>query len=184
MSYDYTIIRSKRKSLSVKINDELKIEVRAPMIFPKPEIDRFLDSHSGWIENTIGKKRRQLEKYPEPDDLEAARLRAQAKALLPARVEHWAGMMGLKPDAVKITSAKKRFGTCVKRGSQAGGYKFTLCFSWRLMRYPDEAVDYVVVHELCHMRHMNHSAAFYGEVEKYLPDYRRARDMLNGADGE
>ena len=77
--------------------------------------------------------------------------------------------MGLAPAAVKITAARTRFGSCSSQN--------TLCFSLYLMQYPSEAIDAVVVHELCHMRHRNHSGAFYAEVERWLPDYR-AREAL------
>ena len=78
--------------------------------------------------------------------------------------------MGLAPTAVKITSARTRFGSCSSKNS--------LCFSLYLMQYPPEAIDAVVVHELCHMRHRNHSPAFYAEVERWLPDYREREKLL------
>jgi predicted metal-dependent hydrolase len=71
---------------------------------------------------------------------------------------------------VKITGAKKRFGSC---SSQNG-----LCFSWRLMGYPEEAIDYVVVHELAHIAHRNHGSGFYSLVASVLPDYKARRALL------
>ena len=97
-------------------------------------------------------------------------LRQQAKAYLPGRVALWAKRMGLAPAAVKITSARTRFGSCSSKGS--------LCFSLYLMQYPTAAIDAVVVHELCHMRHHDHSPAFYAEVERWLPDYRQREKLL------
>ena len=61
-------------------------------------------------------------------------------------------------------------------GSCSG--KNSISFSWRLMQYPEAAIDYVVVHELAHIRHHNHSAAFYSFVEKILPDYRERARLL------
>ena len=78
--------------------------------------------------------------------------------------------MGLKPTSVKITSAKGRFGSCSAKNG--------LCFSWRLMAYPERAVRYVVVHELAHIAHHNHSPAFYALVEKYMPDYKERQKLL------
>ena len=80
--------------------------------------------------------------------------------------------MGVQPTGVKITAARTRFGSCSTKNS--------LCFSLRLMRYPDECVDYVVVHELAHIRHKNHSRAFYQEVARYLPDYAAREAKLRG----
>mgnify|MGYP000174709420 CR=1 FL=1 len=78
--------------------------------------------------------------------------------------------MGLVPAGIKITSARTRFGSCSGKNS--------ICFSWRLMLYPPEAIDYVIVHELAHIRHHDHSPAFYREVEAYLPDWRARRALL------
>ena len=73
---------------------------------------------------------------------------------------------------MKITSARTRFGSCSSKGS--------VCFSLYLMRYPAAAIDAVVVHELSHLRHHDHSPAFYAEVERWLPDYREREKLLKG----
>ena len=73
---------------------------------------------------------------------------------------------------VKITGAKTRFGSCNSRNS--------LCFSWRLMQYPDEAIDLVVVHELCHIAHHDHGAGFYALLGSILPDHRERMKLLRG----
>ena len=78
--------------------------------------------------------------------------------------------MGLQPTGVTVTGARKRFGSC--------SGKDRICFSWRLMLYPPEAIDYVVVHELAHIRHKNHSKAFYDLVASVLPDYREREALL------
>ena len=78
--------------------------------------------------------------------------------------------MGLTPAGVRITGAQKRFGSCSGQNR--------LCFSWRLMLYPPEAIDYVVVHELAHIHHHNHGPAFYALVEQYMPDYRQRQALL------
>lgn len=78
--------------------------------------------------------------------------------------------MNLYPTGLKITSARTRFGSCSGKNS--------ICFSWRLMDYPELAIDYVVVHELAHIVHKNHGPQFWALVERYLPDYRARRAML------
>ena len=67
-------------------------------------------------------------------------------------------------------AARRRFGSCSAEGH--------ICFSWRLMQYPPEAIDYVVVHELAHLKHMDHSDAFYALVAQYLPDHKARRALL------
>ena len=78
--------------------------------------------------------------------------------------------MGLKYGRVKITSAQKRYGSCNSEGN--------ICYSYRLMMYPPEVRDYGVVHELAHLKEMNHSKRFYDVVASVMPDYKRRRRYL------
>lgn len=78
--------------------------------------------------------------------------------------------MGLVPTGLKITAARKRYGSCSARNS--------LCFSCFLMACPEEAVDLVVVHELCHILEKNHGPGFYALLERYLPDWRERKKRL------
>ena len=80
--------------------------------------------------------------------------------------------MGVDYGHISITSAKTRFGSCSSKGN--------IAFSYRLMLYPEAAVDYVVVHELAHRKEMNHSRAFYKLIEEILPDYKQRRKLLKG----
>lgn len=93
-----------------------------------------------------------------------------AAVLITGRVEEYVARMGLRPRSVKITAARTRWGSCSGKNS--------LCFSWRLALTPLDCVDYVVVHELCHMKEHNHSPAFWKQVENVLPDYRRRQGEL------
>ena len=108
--------------------------------------------------------------HPEPTDAERAAYIRQAKACLPQRVAYYSERMGLYPTQVRITGARTRFGSCSSQGH--------ICFSWRLMQYPPEAIDYVVVHELAHLRYMNHGAEFYALIARYLPDWKARRALL------
>ena len=167
---EYTLIRSDRRTLCIEITRDGGITVRAPKRASVRDIERFLSSKSTWIAEHIEKQRQRAENHPEPTDEERAALIRRAKTVLPERVTHYSRIMGLYPTRMTVTSAKTRFGSCSAKNS--------LSFSWRLMQYPDEAVDYVVVHELAHIVHKNHGAGFYALVEKYLPDWRARRAML------
>lgn len=106
---------------------------------------------------------------------EAARLfekwyKAAARKILTERARLYAQKFGLKYQKIRISSARTRWGSCSSRG--------TLSFTWRLVMAPLEVVDYVVVHELAHLRVQNHSAAFWAEVTKMMPDFKRQRDWL------
>lgn len=164
---EYTLIRSKRKTLALQIKDG-QLFVRAPAGLKKEYIDDFVRRKEGWIAAHL--QRQAAKARPEPDEMEAARLAALAREILPGRVEHYAEIMGLRPAGVRITGARTRFGSCSSKGR--------ICFSWRLMMYPGAAVDFVVVHELAHLRHMDHGREFYALVESVLPDWRSRREML------
>lgn len=167
---DYTVIRSARRTLALEITREAQVLVRAPRLAPRWEIERFVAAHRDWIEKHLARRQAQLDAFPPLTDAEIAALRAKAKAVLPERAAFWAGRMGVTPASVRVTSARTRFGSCSAKNA--------LSFSLFLMRYTPEAIDYVVVHELSHIRHKDHSPAFYAEVAKYLPDYKRRQAML------
>lgn len=168
--HEYTLIRSARKTLALEVSREGEIIVRAPNGARARDIERFLAAHEEWLEKALARQKERQEKYPEPTPDEQRELIARAKEILPAKVEKYAALMGVTPAGVKITSAQKRFGSCSGKNS--------LCFSWRLMRYPEAAIDYVVVHELAHIRHKNHGRQFYGFIESVLPDYREREKLL------
>jgi len=167
---DYQLIRSDRRSLALQISREGGLIVRAPRYVPDAAVRRFVGQHERWIETNLARARERLALRPEPDAAERERLRALAKAVLPEKVSRWAARMGVRPTRLTITSAATRFGSCSGKNA--------ISFSWRLMRYPDEAVEYVVVHELAHILHHDHSPAFYACVERYLPDYRERKKLL------
>lgn len=166
---DYVLIKSDRKTASITVNDSLQVVVRAPKYARKSDIDRFVNSNVNAIMRMLEHKKSQLEKY-NVSDYELSELIKSAKKVIPERVDYYSDILGLKPTAVKITKAKKRFGSCSSKNS--------LCFSCYLMLYPPEAVDYVVVHELAHIKHHNHSKSFYNLIEKYMPDYKQREKLL------
>jgi len=96
--------------------------------------------------------------------------RRQARRWIEARVAYFAGLHGFQPGRVRISSARTRWGSCSRQG--------TLSFPWRLVMAPSEVIDYVVVHELCHLEHLNHSKAFWAHVRSILPGYKRQRAWL------
>ncbi len=167
---DYTLIRAKRRTMSLQLDRDGRAVVRAPYGVKKEFIDRFVAEHEVWLARAREKQQNRRLAHPEPTDEERKALLAQAREYLPMRVDYWSGIMGLTPTVLKITSARTRFGSCSGKNS--------LCFSWRLMQYPPEAIDYVVVHELAHIRHHDHSPAFYALIERYMPDWRERMKLL------
>ena len=169
MKYNYEIIRSDRKTLGLQVKDG-RVIVRAPRIVTLQQIERFVHEHEDWIQNALSRQAAKQAAHPEPTAAERAELIRRAKEILPQRTAYWSQRMGLYPTQIRITSAQRRFGSCSSEGH--------ICYSWRLMQYPPEAIDYVVVHELAHLKHMNHSPAFHALVAKYLPDHKARRALL------
>ena len=169
---EYRLVRTKRRTLGLEVTRELEVVVRAPLRLPQREIDRFVEQHRDWIQKKLAVQQRRRESllYEMVSPEREQELRRQAKAYLPVRVAHYAALMGVTPTGIKVTGAKTRFGSCSGKNS--------LCFSWRVMLYPSQAIDYVVVHELAHIRHHNHSREFWDFVEQTMPNYRERQSLL------
>ena len=165
----YKLIRSKRKTIELSIGDDFLPLVKAPFKMSTEDIEKIVLKHEKWIEKQIIKKREHDEKFALSSEEETV-LKEKALPYLTERTEYFAKLMGLKYNGIKITSAKKRFGSCSGKNS--------ICYSWRLMQYPPEAIDYVVVHELAHTVHKNHGKDFYKLIENYLPDYKKREKLL------
>ena len=166
---EYKLIRSNRKTIELSIDNELCPVIKAPTGMSQKEVDDFFEKHRRWVEKNIEEKRRRLENIRVTPEEEAA-ARKKALPYLTQRTKYFSEIMGLKPNGIKITSAQKRFGSCSGKDS--------ICYSWRLMLYPPEAIDYVIVHELAHIVHKNHDAKFYSLIAKYMPDYKEREKML------
>ena len=167
---DYRIIRSARRTMAIELTREGEVLVRAPRLVPAVIIDRFVAEHEDWIANARQRQARRAAAHPEPTEEQRKAMIRRAKEILPPKVEHYAALLGVHPTGITVTSARTRFGSCSAKNA--------LSFSWRLMDYPEEAIDYVVVHELAHIRHHDHSRAFYDFVASVMPDHQRRRGLL------
>lgn len=175
MRNDIRIIRSRRKTISIQIDGNLRITVRAPLRMRDADIRAFIEERSEWIEKNLEKMRqRQEEMQTEPEEpLTLKELRAlaeEAVSYIPERVSFYAGEVGVNYGRITIRNQKTRWGSCSSDGN--------LNFNCLLMLTPPEVIDYVVVHELCHRLEMNHSRYFWEEVERVLPDYKIRRKWL------
>lgn len=174
-SWNIEVVRSERRSISLQIDEDLKIKVRAPRRMTNSEIQRFLEEKSPWIEKHLRKMReRQEELGTEPEELltveELRELAQRAAEYIPERTAYYASLIGVNFGRITIRNQRSRWGSCSSRGN--------LNFNCLLMLAPPEIIDYVIVHELCHRREMNHSPLFWREVEKVLPDYKMRRKWL------
>ena len=186
------IIRSNRKTLAIQINPDLSVTVRAPMYAPQSDIERILREKENWIQKHIEKIREQEAKrkktqgekgeYGESAEREyltneeIKKLADKALQHIPKRVSYYAKQIGVTYEKITIRNQKTRWGSCSSKGN--------LNFNCLLMLTPPEVIDYVIVHELCHRKEMNHSVAFWAEVEKVLPDYKEQVKWLKENGGQ
>ena len=168
---DYAVVHSGRRTIAIQIQRDGRVVVRAPYAATAEDIRRVVDSHRDWVEKTVRRQQEQLAASPpEPTAREMEELARQGREYLPRRVAYWAARMDVMPTGLQITAARTRWGSCSARGS--------LSFNCLLMLAPPEVREYVAVHELCHRKQMNHSAAFWREVASCLPDYAAQRAWL------
>ncbi|MBQ5927316.1 MAG: M48 family metallopeptidase [Clostridia bacterium] len=202
------IVRSKRKTLSVAIDACARIIVRAPKEFPTERIFSFLEEKEEWIQRQVERISQNKTKLaPEDLDgwtfsllgkpvlvrlTEQNRIRLldgtlylprknakarllkwlkeNAKRIFSERCEVWSDIMQVTYQGVFISSARTRWGVCTADDK--------LRFSFRLLYAEKAAVDYVVVHELCHTVYKNHKKSFWKMVERYIPDWKKRRRYL------
>lgn len=170
-----TVIRSNRKTVAIQVNSDLSVTVRAPYSASEKDIEEILKKKEAWISRHIEKIKKTKERFEaEPTEKltreKVIALAEEALKVIPARVEYFAKVIGVTYGKITIRNQKTRWGSCSSKGN--------LNFNCLLMLAPPEVLDYVVVHELCHRKQMNHSKAFWLEVEKVLPDYKEARKWL------
>ena len=175
MNREIKLIRSRRKTLVIEITPDAKVVVRAPLKVPVTEINRFIGEKADWIDKHIKMMEKRKEERTSADrqplsKQEIKLLTTKAKRILPERVRYYAEIMGVEYGRITIRMQKSRWGSCSS--------KKNLNFNCLLMLTPQEIIDYVVVHELCHLKEMNHSPRFWAEVEKVLPDYKERRKWL------
>lgn len=168
------LVRSSRKTLAVQIRADGTVIARAPLRMPKDRILYFLSEKASWIRMQQGRmQERENMRQQARIHLDAAQekeLRERAKSVLAQRTAYFARQVGVTYGRITVRDQKTRWGSCSQTGN--------LNFNFRLILAPPEVLDYVVVHELCHRRQMNHSTQFWQEVAQVLPDYRKRKAWL------
>ena len=170
---EYSVIRSRRHTIAVEVTSDARVIVRAPYAMTDSAIMTFVDARREWISKHVSKmKEKAARKAAAPKYSENERKQLVEKALkvIPEKVWLFAKKIGVTYGNITVRNQRTRWGSCSSNGN--------LNFNYMLAAMPDEILDYVVVHELCHRREMNHSPKFWAEVERALPDYRSSRKWL------
>jgi predicted metal-dependent hydrolase len=197
--FDYSIrVSSKARYAKLQIKPYLGLEVVIPTRFPKKAVPELIKQHAGWIEKQLRKHQQQYAKPKLPSDIFLAIansttqitdfdssdfednilslrqwVRQRAWEVLPPMLEGVSKTCGLSFQKVSIRSQKTRWGSCSSRG--------TISLNDQLIFVPAATAEYLMVHELCHTRHMNHSARFWALVESHCADFRYHESVLNRA---
>lgn len=160
----YTLIRARKRTLSLQVNGSGELIARAPMLMPKFFIDRFIKEKSAWVEkrrkDLLAPKARKRRYFSEEN----------LKKLITSQIKKYSKIMELSPSGLRFTTVKSYWGTCAPSD--------LLTFNLNLCYVPDVAVKYVVVHELTHLKWRGHGKRFWNMVEKYYPATKEARSIL------
>lgn len=176
MEIRYEIKYSHRRSISLQVpapsginlDGEPLVLVKAPYGLPKTKILKLIEEKRPWLTKKINERQAQFEKIAQLGYFSAAELsdmKKRAREIIPQRVQHYASIGGFKYNKIFIKCQKTLWGSC-----SAGK---NLNFNCLLVLMPLEVLDSVVVHELCHLHHMDHSRAFYREVLSLFPGYKK-----------
>lgn len=197
------IIRSNRRTLGLEVTRDGLVKARLPMRLPVREAILFIEEHRDWIlrkraevqrrreENNRRRRQQGAQPWQPGQDVGAGNAgienaetqatvplladltgvqKAQIKQKFQEKTRKFATKMGVTYGRITIRAQRTRWGSCSSKGN--------LNFNYLLYYLPEELMDYVVIHELAHRKHMNHSSYFWREVERYCPDYRQRRARL------
>lgn len=164
---DYTLTRSKnrRRSLSLKVANNGEVLVRAPLHIPNFLIKRFVTEHTPWI-----LKQQALRKLPPNPKKKYFSSTQELLDFIALKLAKYTRLTGLKPTAFHLRKVTSYWGSCSP--------KAVLSFNQKLLYAPPECVEYIVVHELAHLKHRGHGKRFWGLVTKLYPDTKLARKKL------
>ena len=171
--YQIKIIKQKRKTLVIEITDNANVLVKAPETMSQKSIENFLAKKEDWIIYHIALKQQQLKMadfYGKLTEEETQFLIKKARTVLPERANYYASILHVDYHKITIRKQHTRWGSCSSKGN--------LNFNYLLMLAPDDVLNYVVVHELCHRIEMNHSKDFWKLVASVRPDYQTSRTWL------
>ncbi|MBQ0110708.1 MAG: M48 family metallopeptidase [Oscillospiraceae bacterium] len=166
-------VYSRRKTLAIEVKKDGSLVIRAPLFTPKKTVDKFVQSKKDWIIKAVERvKVQQTQRQnvlPLTNEQKAA-LKKQAMEYIPKSVMVYANAAGIKYGKISYRFQKTRWGSCNRKGD--------LSFNCLLMLAPQPVCDSVIVHELCHIKHFDHSQKFYKEVERLMPDYKNVNRWL------
>ena len=167
------IERSRRRSIVLSVNSKAEVILKVPYRTTNAEIKRILFERQDWIRTHVARvrsARASADTLAPLTDEELRQLSRQAAQYIPPRVAMYAERIGVSYGRITIRHQRTRWGSCSTKGN--------LNFNCLLMLTPPEVIDYVIVHELCHRKEMNHSTRFWALVASVLPNYVEQKRWL------
>ncbi len=171
--YKPKIIRSERKTLVIEIRPDFSVIVRAPFKTSDSEIEAFLAEKERWVNKTLNKLRlcsdigSELASFTKQEIEDMSKMTEQ---IISEGLEYYSGRVGATYKSVRIKPLVSIWGSCSAEGRLTFNSLLSLC--------PREVADYVIVHELCHRKEMNHSPRFWARVSEHCPNYKAHRLWL------
>ena len=156
---EYEIKYSKIKNIYIQIKDG-KVIVKAPRRVSKKEIEKILEQKSEWIQKAVEKETKKQEKKP-------LYTKEKFKEIVEKNANELVKQTGLVPNKITIKKIKYAWGSCSN--------KKNMTINLELIKYSEQAIRYVILHEFCHIKYMNHSKDFWNLVEKYMPNYKQVK---------
>jgi predicted metal-dependent hydrolase len=166
----YYVRHRRARRYLLRLDADGRVRVTIPRGGSRREADAFADRQTDWIRKKLEEHRLARQERPVLSAVDKVRLRALAHEILPARLQALAAQHGLRVARVTVRDQRSRWGSC--------GHDGHICLNWRLVQMPAWVRDYVLVHELMHLRRMDHSPRYWKLVAAAYPDYRTARDWL------
>ena len=156
---EYKIKYSKIKNIYIQIKDG-KVIIKVPRSVSKKEIEKILEQKSEWIQKAVEKETKKQEKKP-------LYTKEEFKEIVEKNASELVKQTGLVPNKITIKKIKYAWGSCSN--------KKNITINLELIKYSEQAIRYVILHEFCHIKYMNHSKDFWNLVEKYMPDYKQVK---------
>jgi len=207
MKYEYTVVYSKRRSLSITVSADNKVTLRCPIGYSRERAERFLNEKSGWIEKVVLKNEKKLsanadvinykcvfvqgEKYPLYTNSGKSAITDSGVFIRNLKDVKRLYINAFAVDFFRRVEEISRNTGLRYNGLQIKSYKSrwgccdggnNLCFNYKLFMLPDYIQYYIIIHELCHTSRHDHSKSFWRLVERFVPDFRRVKKDLRGYD--
>ena len=167
MEIPYTLCRTKIKNLYIYIKSG-KVIVKAPLKLSNEKIEEFLNEKSGWIYKNLEKNKKKMkqeaEEKIETEDIE------RLQKIVEKNIYKYANILGKRPNKVRIRELKYAWGSC--------SINKNISINLKLAKKSEKAIEYVVLHEMCHLIYMNHSKSFWNLVEKNMPNFKEYKKLL------